>query len=65
MSGWFKSGSFLIALSFLGAFAGALSMADNLADPRAYLKAFVLGLGATGLLHTRLPSEKIAATNGS
>ena len=42
-------------ISFLGAFAGALSMADNLDDVRTYLKAFVLGLGATGLLRAKLP----------
>ena len=48
----------LVLLSFLGAFAGALSMAENLQDIRTYLKAFVIGLGATGLLRARLPEAK-------
>lgn len=45
----------LMAVSFLGAFAGALSMAEDLRDVRTYLKAFVLGLGATGLLRAKMP----------
>ena len=44
-------------VSFLGGFAGALSMADNLGDVRAYLKAFVMGLGAAGLLRAKLPER--------
>lgn len=47
-----------ILLSFAGAFAGALSMAENLSDVRTYLKAFVIGLGATGLLRAKLPGAK-------
>jgi hypothetical protein len=50
--------SAMIWLSFAGAFAGALSMAENLADPRTYLKAFVFGLGATGLLRAKLPEPE-------
>ncbi len=52
-----KSHAQLLLISFAGAFAGALSMADNLSDVRAYLKAFVMGLGATGLLRAKLPEE--------
>lgn len=52
-----KPSTFLVVLSFAGAFAGALSMADNLVDVRTYLKAFVIGLGATGLLRAKLPES--------
>jgi hypothetical protein len=39
-------------------------MADNLSDIRTYLKAFTLGLGATGLLRAKLPEgiEGLGAT---
>ena len=45
----------LLIVSFAGGFASALSMADNLGDIRTYLKAFVIGLGASGLLKAKLP----------
>ena len=56
---------FLTWISFVGAFAGALSMAERFDDPRTYLKAFVLGLGATGLLHTPAPSGATRAKEDS
>lgn len=52
-----KNHHFMLA-SFAGGVASALSMADNLQDIRAYLKAFVIGLGAAGLLRAKLPEQK-------
>lgn len=52
-----KNGHYMI-ISFVGGLASALSMADNLLDIRAYLKAFVIGLGAAGLLQAKLPEPK-------